>query len=504
MTSNRNFDVLLIGSGFGGSLLATILSRQGMSVAVVDRARHPRFAIGESSTPAADLLLRVLTKQYDLPELRPLCRFGSWRETYPDVLCGCKRGFSYFWHAGPHGFQPDDHRHELLVAANASRDVADTQWYRPDVDQLLASVAQRWGVTLFEAAEIRQIEHLREHNWTVTIEQADRPCRLSAAFVIDASGSAGLLLNHLQVADITGQLRTRSSAVYSHFWDTQPIGDWLSLHNVPTADHPYPCRDSFIHHLFDHGWLWQIRFENDLTSLGYVSPDVAAHQSADARWANVVKQHPELHDILGTPRLADVPGQILASGRLQRLRASAAGLAWAALPNSAGFIDPLHSTGNAHTLAGIERLAGLLLTSTGKTRADRLARYSNELLDQLFLIDRLVAGCYRSLGDFRLFAAWSMLYFAAATTFEKRLLAAADTVSENLPGYLCADDERLTEMVSEQYDALEHVTHADNSASENGVIEFCQQLRKAVEPFNHVGLFAPALPNMYRYTAAAK
>ena len=63
------FDIIVLGSGFGGALVAMILSRQGKRVAVVDRLRHPRFAIGESSTPAADMIFRDLCDRYDLSSL---------------------------------------------------------------------------------------------------------------------------------------------------------------------------------------------------------------------------------------------------------------------------------------------------------------------------------------------------------------------------------------------------------------------------------------------------
>jgi FADH2 O2-dependent halogenase len=53
------FDVLILGSSFSGSLLAWLLARRGLRVALIDRDRHPRFAIGESSTPVADLLLEA-------------------------------------------------------------------------------------------------------------------------------------------------------------------------------------------------------------------------------------------------------------------------------------------------------------------------------------------------------------------------------------------------------------------------------------------------------------
>jgi tetracycline 7-halogenase / FADH2 O2-dependent halogenase len=67
-------DVALIGSGFAGSLMALALRRQGRSVVLLERGRHPRFAIGESSTPLANLLIEELADRYSLPRLRPLSK----------------------------------------------------------------------------------------------------------------------------------------------------------------------------------------------------------------------------------------------------------------------------------------------------------------------------------------------------------------------------------------------------------------------------------------------
>jgi FADH2 O2-dependent halogenase len=83
-----NADVIILGSGFAGSLLAAILARQGMRVVLLDRDHHPRFAIGESSTPIADLLLSHLASRWDLPDVAPLARWGTWRKTYPEIGCG--------------------------------------------------------------------------------------------------------------------------------------------------------------------------------------------------------------------------------------------------------------------------------------------------------------------------------------------------------------------------------------------------------------------------------
>ena len=70
-------DVAIVGSGFGGSLAALGLLKRGRRVALIERGRHPRFAIGESSTPLANLLLEELADRYDLPADSPLLEVGN-------------------------------------------------------------------------------------------------------------------------------------------------------------------------------------------------------------------------------------------------------------------------------------------------------------------------------------------------------------------------------------------------------------------------------------------
>ena len=53
-------DIAIVGSGFAGALTALALRSRGRTVVLVERGRHPRFAIGESSTPLANLLLEEL------------------------------------------------------------------------------------------------------------------------------------------------------------------------------------------------------------------------------------------------------------------------------------------------------------------------------------------------------------------------------------------------------------------------------------------------------------
>src|SRR5689334_18541556 len=114
-----DFDIAVIGSGFAGSIMSMIARRLGRRVLLVERGRHPRFAIGESSTPLANLLLEELARRYDLPRLLPLTEWGSWQKTYPRLACGLKRGFTFYHHdfGGP-PTDWNDRASQLLVAAS--------------------------------------------------------------------------------------------------------------------------------------------------------------------------------------------------------------------------------------------------------------------------------------------------------------------------------------------------------------------------------------------------
>jgi len=495
MTIHREqYDIAILGSGFGGSLLASILCQQGFKVCLIDKSVHPRFAIGESSTPAADMILYSLAVNYGLDELIPLCRFGTWQESYPDIHCGCKRGFSYFWHGGDSGFQSTpNHEHELLVAASESRDVADTQWYRADVDHLFCNVAVKRGAVLYENTYVEGIHHTGLNHWKIRL-QNDESNEIHSSFIVDATGGSSVLLKSLHVPKLTHQLQTNSSAVYSHFNSVPNVDQWLIGHGIQQDDYPYPVDDSAIHHVFDDGWLWQLRFENGPTSMGFVYNNETHHFEFQPHeeWETLLNSHPALKRVCADFKLSQHPGKVFRVNRLQRLFSLNAGDDWAALPFTAGFIDPLHSTGIAHTLIGVQRLAEILIDCGVGNSSERLREYSDKILNEFFHIDRLVAGCYRHMNNFERFKSWTMVYFAAATTFEQRYHSGSED-------FLCAADGEFHGIVAQLFDEL-----CSLNQSECTTEQFVDHIRREIEPFNTVGLFEPEVNNMYRYTAAEK
>ena len=495
---------LVVGAGFSGSLIAAILTCGGKQVTLIDRQRHPRFMIGESSTPTASLILQKLIDQYDLSELQPLTRYGDWVRELPGLDRGVKRGFSYFFHqAGRELSITDNHDHDLLVAASATMEVADTQWFRADVDQFLCDYASRLGVQVRQEVALIQLERGQmDDGWIATLKGSDGSTELiEADWIIDASGHSEAMT---QILDLPrGQndsLQTNTSTVFSHFehvrsWDSQ-----LTLMGQSTVDFPFPSDDAAQHHVWKDGWLWCLRFDQGRTSAGMV----LNHQSgerfddswdAERVWNTVLDSYPGLRRMFQSAQLSKQPGEYIKTQRLQRIATQVSGPGWVSLPHTAGFIDPLHSTGIAHAMSGIERLADIFLSADACVQ-NKLDRYAKQVLEEFHLIDLLVAGCYRALPSKRHFEAFCMLYFAAATSYENRYgKSDADISSHQI---FLAEDQKWVALVQEAYEQICQIAHSQNWGEPATFESF---IREKIKPYNHVGLCDPQRASMYRYTA---
>ncbi|MFM7322285.1 MAG: NAD(P)/FAD-dependent oxidoreductase, partial [Armatimonadota bacterium] len=153
-----DFDVAIVGSGFGGSILAAIACRLGKSVVLLERGTHPRFAIGESTSPLTNLLIETLSERYDLPRLLPLATWGAWKRAYPEVRTGLKRGFTYFGQSAGRTAQVGaDGSGRLMVAASPADPCADTHWLRADVDQFLMREAVAAGAAYHDRTEVSRV-----------------------------------------------------------------------------------------------------------------------------------------------------------------------------------------------------------------------------------------------------------------------------------------------------------------------------------------------------------
>ena len=374
------FDLAIVGAGFGGSLMAMVAHRLGLSVVLLEQGRHPRMAIGESTTPLSNLLLEKLCAAYDLPRVAPLAKWGSWQRTYPELGCGLKRGFTFY-----HGEEA------LLVAASPRDEIADTHWYRSDVDHFLVREAQALGVDYREGVRIETVE-VAEGG--VTLRGAG--LRIRARLLIDATGPRGFLQRALKLEEGEFPGLPATEGLYSHF---------TGVTRSDRDGFPYPADDAAVHHVFDGGWVWVLRFNNGVTSAGVAATRAVANelrfQEGEAAWHRLLARLPALASQFKQAKACQpfrhMPQMSFRSRTM-------AGERWAMLPSAAGFVDPLLSTGFALTLLGIERLAKVL------ERPAELPMYAEQTEQDLLAASRLIGLLYANMGSFSDFSAVTMLY----------------------------------------------------------------------------------------------
>src|SRR5712691_1988118 len=242
-----DFDLLVVGSGFGGSLAALIARRIGLSVALVEKGTHPRFAIGESSSPVANLLLEELCDRYGLDRLRPLTAWGTWQRAYPEIGCGLKRGFTFYSHRPGFAFGNDPaRRDQLLVAASPRDEVADTHWYRADFDHFLVCEAQAAGADSLDQTSLSRFEP-RANGVVVEGERKGRPLRITGKLLIDACGPRGFLCRALELPESGFPELPSTEGLYTHFENVERLE---SLRGFSSSESPpYPVDDAAVHHV---------------------------------------------------------------------------------------------------------------------------------------------------------------------------------------------------------------------------------------------------------------
>ena len=249
---------------------------------------------------------------------------------------------------------------------------------------------------------------------------------------MDASGPRGFLSRALGIEEPGFDGYPRTQALYSHFTDVARCDDMPDFALAPSHSRtlaPYPIDDAALHHVFDGGWMWVLRFGNGVTSAGIAVTDALASElrlsDGEPAWRRFLARHPSIAAQFAEAR----PIREFTWMRQVAYRsAQAAGERWAMLPSAAAFIDPLFSTGIPLTLLG-HRAAG---ADVGQRRGGpsgppghasedaplRMSSYNDVTLAEADHTARFIAGCYAAFPRFEAFTAYSMFYFAAASFSE--------------------------------------------------------------------------------------
>ena len=493
-------EVAIVGSGFAASILARVLAVLGYDVVLLERGTHPRFAIGESSTPLANLSLERIGKRYGLADCYHLATHGRWMAHFPELERGLKRGFTFYRHHPGEPFANSGLNSErLLVAASPSDSLADTHWLRADVDHHFVRQAVAAGVDYRDRVELTSAT-IAADGARLSGNRNGEPFHLRAGFIIDASGPAGFLARQLSIASGVERTHTRSALVASHFRDVQMMTDVVP--GLPAG--PYPDDWAAVHHVIDEGWMYSLRFDHGVTSAGFLlTPRGAAaleatHGSgAESLWRGLLQQYPTLGSVFAhaTP-LKPISFHTTVQHRLTR----ATGVRWALLPHAYAFVDPLFSTGMAWSLRAVERLAlAFESAASGKRIPDVevLERYDVALDAEADQIDRMVAGAYQAMAHFDLLAAHAMIYFATASFTEVRQRVKPED-ADAWSGFLGVDDDVLAPLPGEAFRRLCQITKQTGYAGTRAEREkFAGWVRRAIGPRNIAGLANAACRNLY-------
>jgi tetracycline 7-halogenase / FADH2 O2-dependent halogenase len=484
-----DFDIAIVGSGFAGALLAMVATRLGRSVILVERGRHPRFAIGESTSPLANLILEELADRYDLPRLAPLAAYGSWRRAYPEVTCGLKRGFTFFNHEAGRPYRAAPRRsNQLLVAASPYDEVADTHWLRSDVDHFLVREAITCGAEYVDETSLETVSWRPDGAMRLEGSRNGGRFAVRARLVVDASGPRGFLSRALGIVDRGFDGYPGTQALFSHFTNVARCDSMAAFES--DAAPPYPIDDAALHHAFDGGWMWVLRFDHGVTSAGFAVTDELAREvglaDGEPAWRRLLDRFPTIRE-----QFADAT-PVRAFSVMPRLsyRASVStGPGWLLLPSCASFVDPLFSTGIPLALLGIERLGRVLGEHWGASDLDeRLAASASTSVREADLTAEFIAGCLAGMRSFEVFVPLSMFYFVAASFSE---MARRLDAPKAMRRFLASDDERFARCIRR---AAERARTGRAFASP---ARFERSVSCATSWFNIAGLCDPAKENWY-------
>jgi len=394
---NDSYDVMILGAGLGGTLLAAILARQGKKVLVLEKGQHPRFAIGESTTPSTTVLFKILGERFDVPEILALGDFDSAAAQIGPAQ-GIKESFSFVMHhAGK--VQDPAHANQLPTIAALGSDV---HLFRQDTDTFMLNAALRHGAVVQQNTGAIQVDLSGPGVVATTASGA----RFEAAFVVDASGYGSVLAQTLGLRVDPCPLQTQSRAIFTHMVDVRPYDDVVPQSDLGFA---YPSHKATLHHLFDGGWMWVIPFDNHaastnrLCSVGFTL-DCRVHPPSDLtpaeEFAKLLSDYPS---IAAQFEGAKAVRSFVGTGRIQYASSDVMGRNWALLPHSAGFVDPLFSTGLTQTAEAVFHL-GRVLGAGEPLGPD----YGDRLATSLRSADQLVSTSYDAFR--RGFPVWNAWY----------------------------------------------------------------------------------------------
>ncbi|MEP7280618.1 MAG: NAD(P)/FAD-dependent oxidoreductase [Rubrivivax sp.] len=300
-------DVLVIGGGPAGATAAALLAGQGREVVLLEKARHPRFHIGESLLPANGPLfdrlgVREAVERIGMPKWG--VEFVSPQHVHPSFV-------------------------EFADAWDKSMPYA-WQVRRSELDEILFRHAGARGAHTHEGARVTGVNIDADGADVVARLDDGAERRWRARFVLDASGRDTLLARQFGLKQ-RNPLHN-SSALYGHFRDARRLDGKLEG-NISIF-------------WFEQGWFWFIPLADGVTSVGAVCwPHYLKSRSKPLPqfFADTIALCPPLAERLAGATLVDE--LVHATGNYSYSSRATGGERYLLLGDAYAFVDPVFSSG---------------------------------------------------------------------------------------------------------------------------------------------------------------
>ena len=404
----KEYDVVVVGSGIAGGITALVLSRLNLRVLVVEVSKHPRFAIGESTLPTTTYIINRLAEKYKIPELKGLTQY-TMSPKAPFLGCTdyAKLGFWFGLHRDKEELKTED---ELYFETLDPPWGPDVHFIREKVDGYLASLFPKYGVDYSDRTQVADYSYDAEnHICSMKIKKRgedEEGVRVKSRFVVDATGHSAFFAKKFGLAEKpVKSLHTDTRVIYSHF----PASQIPSLDEVaggPSVLLRNTREQGTMHHCFDGGWIWVIPFDNDTVSVGVtlnnkVCPP-AEGLSAEEEFYQVINRFPTVVKHLdGAKPLR----RFVRKDRSQIYAGSVVKDGVLLTPHAAAFVDPLFSTGILMTVSFVRNIAPIMQKcfKSKNFALDQFDVIEKEFFRNVHHIDKIVAGTIESFRDIRLF-----------------------------------------------------------------------------------------------------
>jgi flavin-dependent dehydrogenase len=329
--------VVILGGGPAASTLAIMLARAGCRVVIFHRPKRAPLLVGESLVPAIIPMLQRLGVE---DQVRAFSTFK------PGATFNFSERDNFSFHFAQLGGAAPQY------AYNVPRD---------KFDDLLLETARQAGATVLETAagveRVNGTDRVRLSQPTLSAAGSCLP--EPPDLIVDATGRVRLLPDLLEIPSRSGP--RKDAALFAH---------------VDQAHLDYP---GHVHTTrMDHGWSWRIPLPGRV-SLGMVLGAEFLPQfgsTKEERYDNLLRQDSVLRKVAAqAKRLTPV----IEYANYQLVSTRIVGDGWALVGDTAGFIDPVFSSGLFIGMHSAMALAEAIQHGS----ANALQRYEQEVIHHL-------------------------------------------------------------------------------------------------------------------------